>query len=109
MAKIRFLRRLAGFNLTQRTKAGLVTGGALTGGIVNALSASPGDKAPAFREGIFKGLLIGAGVAFSPAIIRVSARAIKSEAKLAAKVVSKRGKIVFRRIRGRIIPIRVKK
>jgi hypothetical protein len=80
-------------------------------GTVTAIAIAPGHAMT--HEGK-QGLVIGAGVGFAslvvPRVLRTKAargvlRAANKEFKRQAKT---RGKVVFRRIKGRIIPIRKK-
>ena len=78
-------------------------------GAISGLSrAEPGLRKQGAKEGAIVGLTLGGAIAFSPALVRFAGRTIKTEAKRGFKLAKKTGKVVFRRIRGRIIPIRKK-
>ena len=83
-----------------------------TGAVIGAHSfesaAVPGLKFQAAKEGAFFGAIGGAGLVVAPTIAKVGLRAAKKSAGRAMRNAAKQGKVVFRRIRGRIVPVRIK-
>ncbi len=89
-------------------QAGLVAGAAAGGTAQGYFGGIPGQRKEAAKEGFKTGVLIGSVAAFSPSIYLLGKRVVKMETKPFVNGVVGRGKVIFKRIRGRIVPIRVK-
>ncbi len=94
-------------------KLGTISIGLGAGAAVGVFRGMPGERSSAVVEGALLGGALGGAAAFARPLVKVGTRIVKSEAKHAsrvAKVMGKRkGQVIFRRIRGRLVPIRAKK
>jgi len=87
-----------------RRKASLVGVGIASGAAAGFSSGMPGHRKDYAKEGAMTGGLLAAGSIFAAGkAMKGAGKAMKGAGKLATGA-----KTVFRRIRGRIIPIRVK-
>lgn len=89
-------------------QAGIIGGAAAGGTAQGYFGGIPGNRKAAAAEGFKMGVLVGGATAFSPSIYRLGKRVVKMETKPFVNGVVGRGKVIFKRIRGRIVPIRVK-
>lgn len=90
-------------------KSAFVAGSTLAGGFVSYENAQPGLKHQASKEGAMSGLTAGLALAATPFIGRNLAKGFK--ATTVKPIVNRAralGRVAFRRIRGRIVPVRVK-
>lgn len=78
-------------------KAAFIVGAGAVGSIAYSDSAVPGLKKQAAKEGFVMGAAAGAGMLAVPKI-----------AKYGAKKTVQKGKVLFRRIKGKIVPVRSK-
>jgi hypothetical protein len=84
--------------LTQAAK--LIGVGAAAGGTASFLNSVSGLKKDATKAGVGYGAAMGATIAITPAMVR--SKTVREAGKAA-------GSVIFRRVKGRIIPIRRKK
>lgn len=71
---------------------------ATSGAVISNFRAEPGLKGEGTKLGAIEGAAIGATILGAKPVAKALAKAAKSK-----------GRIVFRRIRGRVVPIRVRK
>ena len=93
-------------------KTGVVAGMTVGGSAIAYDSAQPGLRHQAYKEGAISGLIGGLALISAPWLGKQAAkgasRAASRAARKASTVIKRKGSLTFRRVRGRIIPIRVK-
>lgn len=103
MAKQKFIKK-AGSYLSKKVgvRGGVLIGSTAVGGLMGMNNAPAGFRRAGLKEGAISGAAMGTGLIFAPKLVRASAKSlVKASGKVAAK-----GGMVFRRVRGRIIPIK---
>jgi hypothetical protein len=92
-----------------KLKLGFVAGTTLAGAAAMSASNPPGLKKEGAKYGAVLGAATGLGVIFSPKIAKTySVGLVQQMKRTKVGKAYRTGKVVFRKIRGRIIPIRVK-
>ena len=89
-------------------RTALFLGGAAAGGVHGFVSGQPGHRKDAAREGALSGAVTGLVIASAPALLKRSAGSARRAFTAGAAAAKAKGKVMFRRIGGRIIPIRMK-
>jgi len=87
-----------------KMKAGILAGSAIAGATSGIFSGSPGHRMDYAKEGLLTGAAAGAGIVLSPKLVKWGAGRTKGLMKKGYET----SKIVFRRVRGRIIPFRMR-
>jgi hypothetical protein len=95
-------------SLTRKTaaKVGFLAGGAIAGAAVGSQMAQPGLKKEGARSGAITGAVVGSLPIVGKPIAKVIGRGIAHTPGI--KEAGKKANMIFRRIRGRIVPIRAK-
>ncbi len=101
MSKFRFTKRLLKFTAL----------GAAVGAAASASTAASHSRLKDTQRGLVAGSMLAAAAVFTPKVLKssVARNAMKGAVRNVKRQTKLSGKIVFRRIRGRLIPIRVKK
>jgi len=99
---LKALKSIKKSDLRPGLRAGLFTGLAAGGAAQGFAQGDPGHRIDAAKEGLLHGAFIGGAV--------VGGAVVGKRLGRKARVMGKRkGKLMFRRIRGRLVPIRSKK
>jgi len=91
-----------------KVRMGIIAGATIAGAGGGFVSGQPGHRMDYAKEGALAGAGIGTGVVLAPRLAKWGAKKTATIARASAKRGYESGKVMFRRIRGRIIPIRTK-
>lgn len=82
--------------------------GATAGALGSLSNSQAGLRREAAIQGAVTGASIGSIASFARPILKFGGQVTKRETVRAAKIAKRKGGVIFRRVRGRVIPIRVK-
>jgi outer membrane lipoprotein SlyB len=92
----------------KKYRTALFLGGATAGAVSGLTSGMPGHRKDAAIEGAISGGVTGLAIASTPFVLKKSAGVAKAAFKTGAAKAKAQGRVLFRRVRGRLVPIRMK-
>ncbi len=105
------------FSFSKKIKLAVIGTGTTIGAATGFTHSEPGLRKHGVVEGAAKGFLGGSALAFAPELARFAGRTAKTEIKDLVKGAKSirgkglrlktKGKVIFRRIRGKLRPIRI--
>lgn len=106
MAKGRFIKKTSAYVAKKvGVRGGIFIGGTATGAVMGLNNAPPGFRREGLKEGAIGGAALSTGFIFAPKLVKATGNGLIKQAKKAAS----KGAVAFRRIRGRIVPIKTGK
>lgn len=88
-------------------KFAFVSGSIFAGATHGFITGQPGHRIDSAKEGALMGAAAGAAIVAAPSVARLVGNKASAGIKRTVEAAKQSGKVVFRRLHGRIIPIRI--